>query len=146
MSLTTDCCFRCAGKRPIELKAKAIAFQNSEEGKAAARNKRQKKAESKKWKEGEWIDYNQDRQDRMDRGSVVSSHFNDYSIVGSEADVANLNDFRDFQEESSATIPEAKAQASPAPVGAIPDGMIRTNGPAATVSTDMYKTGPPEPR
>ena len=39
MSLTTDCCFRCAGKRPIELKAKAIAFQNSAEGKAAARKK-----------------------------------------------------------------------------------------------------------
>ena len=74
--------------------------------KAAARKKRQRKTESKKWTDGQWTDYHQDRQDRVDRGSVVSSHFNDYSTVGSEADVANLSDFRDFQEESSATIPE----------------------------------------
>ena len=43
--------------------------------------------------------YERDRTARQDRGSVVSSHFNDGStIAGSHQDVANLNELRVFED------------------------------------------------
>ena len=106
MSLTTDHCFRCNEKRPTELRDKAIAFRMTDEGKSAASKKRARKALGKAWSPAEWAEYERIRQERWERGSVVSSHLNDYSTVASGVDVANLSDLREWQEESSATIPE----------------------------------------
>jgi hypothetical protein len=109
MSLTVERCYRCKGPRPLELKAQAKAFQLSPEGTASASRKKQRKAESRGWTQDEWDEYERIRQDRLDRGSVVSSHFYGQSTSGSvcsDTDIANMSDVRDFPDDSTPAIPE----------------------------------------
>jgi hypothetical protein len=89
----------------LELKAEAEAYKQSEEGQAAKAAKRGRKKAFKGWSAEQKQEYTQDRLDAIDRGSVVSSHFNESSTVASSPDVAVLSDLSGFQIEEQ-TIPE----------------------------------------
>ena len=94
MTLVAETCLKCNEKRPARLKQKAEDFKKSAKGQAMKTAKRGRKKLSKDWTPAEWDAYRVERQDKFERGSVMSSNLADDTTVASALDVGDMEDFR----------------------------------------------------